>query len=104
VFSSGDTVFESSLGAKIVADYSRKIKAINFKSNLSIFQSYKNSYLSSWTWLNSFSYTLWKKIGVGFDYGLRNNRQEAANFQEASLENANNKLQSFYTIGMSYNF
>ena len=31
VFSSGDTVFESSMGTKIVADYTRQIGAVSFK-------------------------------------------------------------------------
>ncbi len=104
VFSSGDNVFESSLGAKIVADYTRKIGAINFKTNFSTFQSYEESDLSNWTWNNSFSYTLWKKIGVGFDFGLRSNRQEAANFQGVSLSAADNDLQTFWTLGLSYAF
>ena len=47
VFSSNDAVFQSSLGAKIVADYTKKIGAINFKSNLSMFQSYKSGDLST---------------------------------------------------------
>ncbi|NNC46743.1 MAG: DUF3078 domain-containing protein [Winogradskyella sp.] len=104
VFSSGDTVFNSSLGAKIVADYTRQIGAVNFKTNLSAFQSYEDSNLSNWTWINSFGYTLWKGIGVGFDFGLRSNRQEAANFQETTLEDADNDLQSYYTLGLSYKF
>jgi len=104
VFSSGDTVFNSSLGAKIVADYTRQIGAVNFKTNLSAFQSYEDSNLSNWTWINSFGYTLWKGIGVGFDFGLRSNRQEAANFQETTLEDADNDLQSYYTLGLSYSF
>ncbi len=104
VFSSGDTVFESSLGAKIVADYTRKIGAISFKTNLSLFQSYEDSDLSNWTWTNSFAYTLWKKIGVGFDFGLRSNRQEAANFQGVSLADADNELQTYWTLGLSYSF
>ncbi|MGK0252002.1 MAG: hypothetical protein ACI81G_001442, partial [Gammaproteobacteria bacterium] len=54
VFSKNDVIFESSLGAKILVDYTRKIGAINFKSNLSMFQSYKSSDLSNWTWVNSF--------------------------------------------------
>ncbi|WP_366085343.1 DUF3078 domain-containing protein [Polaribacter sp.] len=58
VFSSGDTVFESSLGAKIVADYTNKYGGLSIKSNLSLFQSYKNTDLSNWTWTNSFGYTL----------------------------------------------
>ena len=111
VFSSGDTVFESSLGAKIVADYTRQIGAINFKSNLSTFQSYKNGDYSNWTWTNSFSYTLWKMIGVGFDFGLRNNKQEALNFALAQdpptatgFDDVDNDLQTYYTIGLSYKF
>ena len=111
VFSSGDTVFESSLGAKIVADYTRQIGAINLKSNLSMFQSYKSSNYSNWTWTNSFGYTLWKMIGVGFDFGLRSNKQEALNYALAqvpatatSFDDVDNDLQSYYTLGLSYKF
>lgn len=104
VFSSGDTVFDSSFGAKIVADYTRQIGAINFKTNFSTFQSYKDGDLSNWTWTNSFAYTLWKMIGVGFDFALRSNKQEAANAQGVALGDADNKLQSYYTIGLSYAF
>jgi hypothetical protein len=104
VFADNDAVFNSSLGAKIVADYTRKIGAVAFKSNLSVFASYEDSNLSNWTWTNNFSYTLWKGIGVGFDFGLRNNRQEAANFQGVALDAADNELQSFYTVGLSYSF
>ena len=109
VCSDNDTVFEYSLGAKIVADYTRSIGAINFKTNLSVFQSYKSSDYSNWTWTNSFSYTLWKMIGVGFDFGLRQNKQEAVNFNLANgnvgttFDNVDNKLQSYWTIGLSYN-
>lgn len=115
VFSSGETVFESSLGAKIVADYTRRIGAINFKSNLSWFLSYESSDLSNWTWTNSFSYTLWKMIGVGFDFGLRNNRQEALNYfindapaplldPTTTFETLDNELQTYWTLGLSYAF
>jgi len=112
VFSSGDTIFESSFGAKIVADYSRKIGAINFKTNLSAFISYEEvDDLSNWTWNNSFSYTLWKKIGVGFDFGLRSNKQEALNFALAqtpptatSFDDVDNDLQTYWTLGLSYSF
>ncbi|MBO6879415.1 DUF3078 domain-containing protein [Winogradskyella sp.] len=104
VFAENDAAFESSAGAKIVADYTRQIGKISFKSNFSTFQSYKSSDLSNWTWTNSFSYTLWKMIGVGFDFALRSNQQEAANFQGVDLADADNKLQSYYTIGLSYSF
>ncbi|WP_282134644.1 DUF3078 domain-containing protein [Seonamhaeicola maritimus] len=111
VFSSGDTVFESSLGAKIVADYTRQIGAINFKTNFSTFQSYKSGDYSSWTWTNSFGYTLWKMVGVGFDFGLRNNKQEALNYTLAQnpatatgFDDVDNDLQTYWTLGLSYKF
>lgn len=112
VFSDGDAQFESSLGAKIVADYTRQIGAISFKTNLSAFLSYEESDYSNWTWTNSFSYTLWKAIGVGFDFGLRNNKQEALNFANSliedadpfTLENVDNDLQTYWNIGLSYAF
>ncbi len=111
VFADDDTIFNSSAGAKIVADYTRKIGAVAFKSNLSMFQSYESGDLSNWTWTNSFSYTLWKMIGVGFDFGLRNNKQEALNYEintlgntGATFDNIDNDLQTYWTIGLSYSF
>lgn len=110
VFSSGDAIFESSLGAKIVADYTRQIGDISFKSNLSAFASYEGTDLSNWTWQNAFGYTLWKNIGVGFEFGLRGNHQEAVNFAidngdaTASFDTVKNELQSFYLIGLNYKF
>ncbi len=113
VFSSGDDVFESSLGAKIVADYTKQIGAVNFKTNLSMFQSYKSSDLSNWQWTNSFGYTLWKKIGVGFEFGLRDNKQEALNnalgldpvpTPTPTFDNVDNKLQSYWMFGLNYSF
>lgn len=111
VFSSEDTIFNSSMGAKIVADYTREVGAINYKSNLSLFQSYESGDLSNWTWINSFSYTLWKMIGVGFEFGLRNNKQEALNYSINTLGNTtdtfdtvDNELQTYWTLGLSYKF
>ena len=111
VFSNEDAIFESSLGAKIVADYTRQIGAISFKSNLSMFQSYKSSDLSNLTWTNSFGYTLWKMIGVGFDFGLRSNKQEALNYaintlgdSMANFDSIDNELQTYWTLGLSYKF
>ena len=115
VFADNDAVFDSSMGAKIVADYTREIGAINFKSNLSMFQSYKSSDLSNWTWINSFGYTLWKKIGVGFEFGLRDNKQEAVNYAIGQLpadfvgetpdfDNVDNKLQTYWLLGLHYKF
>lgn len=111
VFSSGDTVFESSFGAKIVADYTKEIGDLNIKSNLSLFQSYESGNLSNWTWINSFGYNVWKNIGVGFDFGLRSNKQEALNYALAQdpptatgFNDVDNKLQTYWTAGLSYKF
>ncbi len=111
VFADDGDIFQSSLGAKVVADYTKSIGAINFKSNLSAFMSYENGDLSNWTWINSFSYTLWKMIGVGFDFGLRSNKQEALNYAintlgdtDATFDTVDNDLQTYWTIGLSYKF
>lgn len=114
VFADSNTVFESSLGAKVMADYTRKIGAIDFKTNLSAFYSYKDSDLSNWTWTNNFSYTLWKRIGVGFDFALRSNKQEALNYalanysgpigNEPTFGTVDNDLQTYYTVGLTYKF
>jgi len=113
VFSSGDTVFESSLGAKIVADYTRKLGKVNFKTNLSMFQSYKSADYSNWTWTNSFGYTLWKGIGLGFEFGLRNNGQEALSYAIDTLDlgdptptfdSIDNDLQTYWLFGLNYSF
>lgn len=112
VFSRNDAIFESSFGAKIVADYTKKIGAINFKSNLSMFQSYKSGDLSNYTWINSLGYTLWNGIGLGFEMGLRNNKQEALNFARtgpaldpsATFDSIDNKLQTYFLVGLNYAF
>ena len=115
VFADNSNTFESSLGAKIFADYTRQLGPVNFKSNLSAFQSYKSSDLSNWTWINSFGYTFWKGIGLGFEFGLRKNKQEAlntalGNYDAAALpvqtvptfNNVDNKLQSYWLFGLNY--
>jgi hypothetical protein len=115
VFADNDTVFNSSLGAKIVADYTKSFGDLNIKSNLSIFQSYEDSNLSNWTWTNSLGYTVWKNIGIGFDFGLRDNRQEALNYiqslapenggdPDATFDSVDNDLQTFWTFGLAYKF
>ena len=112
VFSSNDdSIYESSTGAKIVVDYTKKLGTVNFKTNFSTFQSYKDGNLSNWTWINSFGYTLWKGIGLGFEFGLRGNKQEALDYTlnkapnpnpNATLENVDSKTQSYWLFGLNY--
>ncbi|MFT6370515.1 MAG: hypothetical protein ACJAWH_001598 [Maribacter sp.] len=109
VFSDNDAVFQSSLGAKILADYTKKIGDVNFKTNFSMFQSYKTGNLSNYTWTNSLGYTLWNGIGLGLEFGLRDNKQEALNFAlntdpSATFENIDNALQTFFLFGLTYAF
>lgn len=113
VFTSTDNIYESSAGAKIVADYTRKFGKLNFKSNFSTFQSYKSSNFSNFTWVNSLGYTVWKGIGLGFEFGLRGNHQESlANaFAQTpvptptpTFENTDNDLQTYWLFGLNYAF
>lgn len=118
VFADNEAIFNSSLGAKILVDYTKTFGKLNYKSNLSAFQSYEDSDLSNWTWINSLGYTFWKGIGVGFEFGLRGNRQEAVNFANAQLLEMNpeatpfelgdssidNDIQSYWLLGLNYNF
>ena len=111
VFSSDDTIFESSMGAKILVDYIKSIGPVKLKTNLSAFMSYESGNLSNWTWTNAFAYTLWKGIGIGFDFGLRDSKQEALNYEINTLGNTgatydtiDNDLQTYWTLGLSYSF
>lgn len=113
VFAKNDVVYNSSLGAKILVDYTKQIGKLNFKSNLSAFQSYESSDLSNWTWINSLGYTLWKGIGLGFEFGLRGNQQEAlANalgnlvdgMPTPTFDSIDNDIQSYWLFGLNYKF
>lgn len=111
VFAKEDAIFDSSLGAKIVADYTRSIGDVAFKTNFTTFQSYETGDFSNWQWTNSFAYTLWKMIGVGFDFGLRSSKMEALNYSVNTLGNTaetfdsvDNDIQSYWTFGLSYSF
>ncbi|WP_434037397.1 DUF3078 domain-containing protein [Formosa sp. 4Alg 33] len=111
VFSDDDVIFDSSLGAKLVADYSKSFGKLNVKSNLSMFQSYKSSDLSNWTWTNALGYELWRGIGLGFEFGLRDNKQEALNYAintqgntGETFDSVDNDLQTYWTFGLSYAF
>lgn len=116
VFSDEGNIYESSLGAKIVADYTRSLGQIGFKTNVSSFLSYEDSNLNNVTWTNGFSYTLWGAFGIGFDFALRSNKQEALDYTlntlaladptlaDETLETVDNELQSFWIFGVSYSF
>ncbi|MCX7546392.1 DUF3078 domain-containing protein [Xanthomarina sp. F1114] len=116
VFAENDVIFDSSLGAKVVANYNRAFGGLKFNSNLSAFMSYEDSNLSNWTWINSLSYTVWKGIGLGFELGLRDSKQEGLNYAykqwesggelgtQPDFNNVDNSVQVYTTFGLSYNF
>jgi hypothetical protein len=104
-----DSVFTSSFGAKVVGDYTRDFGDIKFKTKLSTFLSYKSVNYSNWTWTNTFAYTFWGKLGVGFELGLRKNKQEALDYNlnilndpDATFDNVDNKLQNYWLFGLNY--
>jgi len=100
IFADDSFDFESSLGAKLVVDYSQALPGgLAWKSNLSGFLSYKDvQQLSNMTWTNGISFTAFKGIGVSVEYALRSNRQEAQKI--GGLEG--NQLQQYYIVGLSY--
>ncbi len=101
----GENDYHSSGGAKFLADYTRTAGKFNIKSNLITFISYKNMNYSNWVWTNSLSYTLWKKIGIGLNLGLGQNKQEVFNSllnNYPTLKNTDNQLQHFWVLGISY--
>ena len=92
----------SQLGAKVRADYTRKFpKGISWASTLTTFLPYGSSGtnqpgLFEYTWLNTVGFNLWKGIGVGLTYGLRQ-----ADFETWTKKGV---TQSYSTVGLSYSF
>lgn len=90
------------LGAKVRADYTRKFKGgIAWSSTLTTFVPYTGADagqpgLFEYTWLNTVAFNLWKGIGVGFTYGLRQ-----ADFETWTKKGV---TQSYSTLGLSYAF
>ncbi len=107
---------QGALGAKIRADYQNDFlvagRKIAWSTTLTSFIPYSNKKtlinevdkfgqpltpistreagLFEWTWLNTFSFQVWKGIGVGANIGLR-----SANFEYPGL-------QTFYGVGVTY--
>ena len=88
------------LGAKLRADYTRSVnvggKPLNWSSTLTSFIPYAGAdmgqpTLFEYTWLNTFSYEIYKGLGLGVNFGIRN-----AEFESADT-------QSFYGLGLTYN-
>ena len=100
VFSKDDGYdYQSSTGAKILADYKLEIvKNLAWTSNFSAFMSYKSFDLSNWTWINGLTTNI-KGFGLGLDFGLRGNKQEAL---AAGL--TDNPLQFYWVFGLTYAF
>ena len=89
-----------SLGTKLRADYTKSVdvggKPLNWSSTFTSFIPYGGaeegqSTLFEYTWLNTFSYELYKGLGLGINFGIGN-----AEFESEST-------QSFYGLGLSYN-
>ena len=105
---------EGALGAKLRADYQNDLlvagRKLAWSSTLTSFLPYSGNKITldsvdefgvpngltreaglfEWTWLNTFSFQVWKGIGVGLTFGLRDADFE---FQD---------LQTFYTLGLTY--
>lgn len=99
VFSDSEAALNSSLGLKVIGEYSTKFSgSINWNTSFSSFFSYKSGQLNNWIWSNGLSKTI-KKIGVGLDIAFKQNRQEA---KARNLEES--PFQLYYIFGVSYSF
>jgi len=87
------------LGAKLRADYTKSVniggKPLNWSSTLTSFLPYASAdegqpTLFEYTWLNTFSYELFKGLGLGLNFGVRN-----AEFESMDT-------QTFYGLGLTY--
>ncbi|MCB0611200.1 MAG: DUF3078 domain-containing protein [Lewinellaceae bacterium] len=93
-----DVKSTGSLGAKVRADFTKNFhvggKNVAWSSTVTTFIPYKEKdpTLFEYTWINSLSFQVWKAIGVGVGFGVRN-----AEFESK-------KVQSYYSLGLSYNF
>ncbi len=128
--------FISAAGAKIGATYAATIiKGISWTSNLSAFipygggdtidhlsvagdvvgsSTYETGDLVTWDWLNGFSFSVWKGVGVAFNLGLRGNNQvadlgrfqaiDAGTVLATDVNFDDNPVQSYYTLGLGYTF
>lgn len=70
--------------------------------------NYSQSGLTNWTWINGFSTTIIKGIGVGLNVGLRKDAQIANQWQyqrsqtyDPNIE-SNNPVQVYYNLGLAY--
>ncbi len=102
-FSSGLNAFEStgSIGAKVRVDYTRELmivgKKVAWSSTLSSFIPYASAEgedpsLFEYTWLNTLSFEVWRGIGVGVGFGVR----------DAEFESVDS--QSYTSLGLTYGF
>lgn len=99
VFSRDTFEYKSTTGCKIVVDYNAEItKNLRWKTNLSAFASYEGLEFSNWTWTNGFS-TAVRGVGIGFDFALRQNEQEARAFDPLRTDNP---LQTYFILGITY--
>ena len=89
---------EGAVGSKIRMDYNQSFsisgKDMTWTTTLMSFIPYQSNEptLFEYTWLNTISFELWKGIGVGIGFGLRN-----AEFESPDT-------QSYTSFGLSYSF
>ena len=96
-----DASSQGSLGGKVRIDYFEDFnisgKALKWTTTLTSFVPYKGAKegevnLFEYQWLNTLSFEVWKGIGIGLGWGLRNSELESTD------------LQSYTSVGLSYGF
>ncbi len=96
IIASDELDFESSLGTKLLVEYSREIiDGFLLSSNFTGFMSYEDADdLSNFTWTTGLNFRAFRGIGVGIEYALRWNKQETRNLDD--------DIQSYFLVGLSY--
>jgi hypothetical protein len=98
IFSKEGFDFESSLGTKLLAEYSTSLfEKVRWRTHLSAFLSYSDiKDFSNYTWTNSIGFNAFKGVGIGIEYALRVNRQESSAF------GFDQTLQQYFILGLTY--
>jgi len=107
-YSPDETRGNGALGAKIRADYTNTLplwgNSIGWSSTFTTFFPYQEAAvgetdLNEWQWINNFSFNIFKNIGVGVGFGVRDIKAEIAAATGLPIG-----VQSYSTIGLSAGF
>ncbi len=104
----GDLQSDRALGAKIRIDCGRNFmvmrKKVGWSTTFTSYQPYSNPEesvtLQEYTWLSALNFEVWRGVGLGIIFGLR--QADFETFKEGITEEG--VVQKFYQVGLNYGF